>query len=154
MKRPNEKNFYIFVSLLLEGVGAGMIIIPSHFGITHKILSIIPLWILGFSCFGTALAIQIHCVWGLTHKREALIGVIATTLLFIVSFFLIQSRQYISAAAMVIAGIYQTYIILPINKKLKQVDFASLSIAAITFATGIILSVTSAGDDAKLLLAA
>lgn len=153
MKRPNEKNFQIFISLLLEGVGAGMALIPSHFGMTHQILSIIPLGVLSFSCFITALAIQIHCVWGLIHKRETLIGTITITLLFIVSFFLIQSGQYISAAAMILAGIYQTYIILPIDKKRKQVDFTNLSIATITFATGIILTVTSSQDDAKLLLA-
>ncbi|MFN8400869.1 MAG: HD domain-containing protein [Anaerolineales bacterium] len=154
MKHPAEKNFHIFVSLLLEGVGAGMTIIPGHFGITKEILSVIPLGILGFSCFVVALAIQIHSVWNLPTHSKIIVDFIATALLFTVSVFLIGSGQYISAAAMSIAGIYQIYILLPINQKLKQIDFTHLTISTISFTAGILLSITSEKGDAQLLLAA
>ncbi|MBI3170489.1 MAG: GAF domain-containing protein [Chloroflexi bacterium] len=143
MKHPAENNFNIFVSLLLEGVGAGLIIVPSHLGITSEILSIVPLGILGFSCFITALIIQITSVWHVPNARGMVIQGGAALLLFIISSLFLKNGQLVSAFSMLITGLVQLYVLLPINQRFKQIDFVHLTIASITFATGIILAVSA-----------
>jgi len=141
MKTPAEKNFHIFVSLLLEGVGAGMIIIPSHLAITREILSIVQLEILGFSCFIIALAIQLHCVWNLPKSREYVIQGIGTILLFISGIVLFKSGQFVCAFSLIVTGVIQVYVLLPFNKRYKQLDFVHFTISTITFITGIVLAI-------------
>lgn len=145
MKLPAEKNFNIFVSLLLEGIGAGLIIVPSHLGITSELLSIFPLVVLGFVCFAVALAVQIHCVWVMPRSREFIIQGIAAILLIIIGSLLVKSGQLVCAFAMLFSGVIQLYALLPIDERYKQIDLVHLTIASITFVAGIILAV-SAGE--------
>lgn len=142
MKSPAEKNFHIFVSLLLEGFGVGIIIIPSHLAITREILPIFQLEVLGFSCFIIALAIQLHCVWNLPKSREYIIQGIGTVLLFISGTILLRSGQLVCAFSMIVTGLVQIYVLLPIKERDKEIDLIHLTISSITFVAGIILAVT------------
>jgi len=154
MKRPAEKNFNIFVSLLLEGVGAGLVIIPGHLGITGERFPFWKINILGFSCFVVALLIQIALVWNLPKKRDVSIRAISSILLFVSGGVLLKSGQPISAFALLLTGIVQCYILLPLNERSKKIDFTNLTISVITFAAGIILSITSFDVPHMPLLAA
>ena len=143
MKHPAEKNFNIFVSLLLEGIGTGLIIMPSHLGITSEILPIVPLGILGFSCFIIALLIQITTIWHVSNTQKMITQGVASFLLFIVSSLFVRNSQLVCAFSMLITGLVQLYILLPVSQRFKQIDFAHLTIASITFASGIILAVSA-----------
>ena len=107
MKHPAEKNFNIFVSLLLEGIGTGLIIMPSHLGITSEILPIVPLGILGFSCFIIALLIQITTIWHVSNAQKMITQGIASFLLFIVSSLFVRNSQLVCAFSMLITGLVQ-----------------------------------------------
>jgi putative nucleotidyltransferase with HDIG domain len=143
MKQPAEKNFNIFVSLLLEGVGAGLIIIPSHLGMTSALFPASVLVIMGLSCFITAVAIQVVAVWSISKVRTYITHAIAVLLLILMGIFLFRSHQLIAAIALLVSAMMQLYILLPLSERFKQVDFANLTINIITFTVGIVLSLSS-----------
>lgn len=145
MKSPAEKTSNIFVSLLLEGVGAGLVIIPEHLGITNDLIWSGRFWLLGFSCFIVALALQIATVWNASQMRTIFLQIVSVILLVGAGLFFIINEQPICAFALWIAGFIQLYGLLLISERFRQIDFLHLMIAGITFSTGIILAV-SGGD--------
>lgn len=154
MKRPAEKNFNIFVSLLLEGIGAGFVIIPGHLGVTSEQFLIWQINLLGFSCFVLALLLQIALVWDLPKRRNAFIQVVSSIILFISGSVILKSGQPICAFTLLTAGVVQLYIVIPLNERFKQVDFTHLTISVVTFAAGIILALSNSDVPHVPLLAA
>lgn len=154
MKSPAEKTLNIFVSLLLEGVGAGLIIVPSHLGIANELLATGGYGIFGFSCFIIALTLQIATVWEISKPRYTALQIVSVILLFGGGYFFLTHRQPICAFALWIAGLVQLFAALPLSERLKQFDLAHLAITGVTFSAGIILSVSGFDVPHAPLLAA
>ena len=57
MNQPAEKNFNIFISLLLQGCGVGLVIIPSHLGLANDIFYPWFLGLVGILSFIVALSL-------------------------------------------------------------------------------------------------
>lgn len=143
MKHPGERNFDIFVSLLLAGFGVGLILIPRHLDMIGKTHSAGFLAGAGFFCFITALTIQISAVWRLSQKWNMFMRVIVVVLLAVIGWMFLLSGHLISTTAVWVGALMQLALLLPLNEHLRQLDFLHLGIALISFITGIVLSVTS-----------
>ncbi|MBK6794762.1 MAG: GAF domain-containing protein [Anaerolineales bacterium] len=154
MKSLAEKNFFIFISLLLEGIGAGLVIIPGHFGIADHVF---PSWFIGLwgiSCFIMALLIQVASIWKISAERDLKIKIAAIIFLFLAGCILIVNRQWIGAFAFLITAITQVYLLLPVNEHLKQLDFTQFTVTLITFAAGLSLTIAASDIAYMSLLAA
>ncbi|NWF62860.1 MAG: GAF domain-containing protein [Chloroflexi bacterium] len=139
MKHPDEKNFHIFISLLLEGIGVGLALVPSHLGVASGLKSILWHGLAGMACFFTALALQISTVWELSRKKMYVIRGTAVVLLIVVGSMLVANQQRLGALALITAGICQLAAMLPIHEEFKQAKLFHFSIGLVTFVTGIIL---------------
>lgn len=150
MKPRLEKNFNLLVSLLLEGVGAGLVLIPDHFGVGSDLyLTGFPA-VLGLACFVLALSLQLSCVWRFPKKRELVVQALTLPFLLFSSALLMKSGQVIGGVALLIGGVMQlTVIIIKWMDRLQRVDFARLMIAMITFAAGMVLAFSGFSSDQR-----
>lgn len=141
MNLPQDKNFSLFISLLLESCGMGLVLVPNQLGIDKQFyLSGIPS-VIGIGCFVLALAIQAGCVWGFKKSRELLFHSLAPLGLISAAAGLFITRQYISAAAMSVGALIQ--IIVTVTRAINRnpsIDFTRISISLITFLAGIIFA--------------
>ncbi|MCE7858564.1 MAG: HD domain-containing protein [Chloroflexi bacterium CFX2] len=141
MKQRLEKNFSLLVSLLLEGVGAGLVLIPDHFGIGSDLYFTGLPAVLGLACFVLALSLQLSCVWRFPKKREIVVQTLTLPFLLFSSVLLMKSGQVIGGVAMLIGGIMQA--VVAVSKwvgRLRRVDFSRLMIGLTTFAAGMVLA--------------
>lgn len=153
MESPYVKNFNIFISIVLQGLGAGILLFSAHLKISTNLFSVIPLSVFGLVCFLIALAVQIHCVWELPPIKKALIDFWSAALAFGGGYILIRSGQTLSALALIILGAYQSALIFPPFKRLKKIDITYAALITIAFAIGIWLAVSQTQRGATLFLA-
>lgn len=139
MEQPSERNFAALISLLLMGIGAGLIIIPGHFGVTSHGAYTLSHGAVGLICFATALSLQVTTVWSIVRWKAIAIKLAATTLLVSIGVMLLAGKQPIGAIAMITGGLTQLLILIPWISKYKPFDPFHLTIVISTAMTGILL---------------
>ena len=141
METPRDKNFSLFISLLLQFCGLGLLLDPGRLGIDAKFyLTSIPA-ILGVAFFVLALSLQTSCVWEFKEKRELLIHGLAPIPMLLTSALMVFTGQFVSAVVLGIAGATQIIAtLLRTSDRPVTIDFMRLTISLITFAAGITLA--------------
>lgn len=143
MSQSLEKNFTIFISLMLEGAAAGLIFIPGYLGLKEGTISYLMAGILGAICFITALSLQIASIWRSSHVRFFILQGFGLFLLAVLTWLFWRGEQYITSEAFAICGIFLLIALLSWHKLHKQLNFFRLTIAVITFVAGITLVVST-----------
>lgn len=146
MSQSHEKNFTIFISLMLEGAAAGLIFIPGYLGLKDGTITYLMAGGLGAICFITALSLQITSVWRIGNIRFFILQGFSLLLLAVLTWLFWRGDQYITSVTFAICGIFLFITLLSWQEAHKQFNFLRLTIAVITFITGIALVVTSPTD--------
>ncbi|MCB9110524.1 MAG: GAF domain-containing protein [Anaerolineales bacterium] len=143
MNQPAEKNFNIFISLLLQGCGVGLVIIPSHLGLANDIFYPWFLGLVGILSFIVGLSLQVISVWEVARWRDFLIKGTSIVLLITLGFMLLLSGHITGAASIWVSGAMQLGLFLRLHERIKNIDYSQLTITLITSVAGIVLSASS-----------
>lgn len=142
MKHSAEKNFHIFISLFLGGIGVGLVLLPSHLAVTSSLTSSLLHVVSGLICFFTALALQIHTAWELSSRKVFIIRGFALILLFVIGWMLIMGEQWVGAVTLFTAGLVQFVSLLPLGDEFRRGGLYPLAVGLVTLTAGIVLPVT------------
>jgi HD-GYP domain-containing protein (c-di-GMP phosphodiesterase class II)/putative methionine-R-sulfoxide reductase with GAF domain len=142
MKQPAEKNFNILISLLLEGLGVGLILVPSHLNLTNSGFPVALHGFVGLLCFFSGLSLQVISVWNVSKIKTLLIKVLACILLIAAGGMILERGQPIGAFTFFAAGAMQLFLFSPVPERLHQINFYHLAIVFMTFSAGMILPVS------------
>lgn len=142
MKHPAEKNFNILISLLLEGLGVGLILIPGHLNLSNSGLPVALHGFVGLMCFSSGLSLQVISVWNISKRKTLLIKVLACILLIAAGAMILERGQPIGAFAFFVAGAMQLFLFLPLTERFHQIDVFQLTIVLMNFSAGMVLPVS------------
>lgn len=141
MEIPRDKNFSLFISLLLEGCGLGLTLVPGHLGIDAAFYHTGIPAVLGVACFVIALAVQVGCVWQFRKKRDLLIDGMASVTMLIAGALMVFTGQFGSATAILAAAVMLVLsTLLRATGRPASIDILPHTISLITFLTGITLA--------------
>ncbi len=143
MESPNDKNFNLFISLLLEGYGLVLFLAPDLLGVDANLyLTGYPAF-LGMACFALALSLQTGRVWKFKARRELLIRGLASVAMMFAAALTLRSGQFIGAAAVALAGMTLgiTTLMRATGNPISM-DLTRLTASLISFMAGIILATT------------
>ena len=151
MKHPAQKNFNLFISLLLQGGGAGLILIPGHLGVSREILSLGMLIPLGLACFLAGLALQAITARQASPNQNRFIRLASTVLLIALTVVYIRSGHAVAAITAFLGGIMLLAVLVgSFIHKLEQFDFTRFTIVFTSFVVGAHLTVS--GSNALVTL--
>lgn len=142
MKQAAEKNFNILLSLLLQGLGVGLILIPSHLNITSGGFSVALHGMVGLLSFFSGLSLQVISVWNVKKRKKLLIKGLAFILLTAAGAMILDRGQPIGAFVFFTAGLMQLLVLFPPHERFHQINFYRLTIAFMTFTAGMVLAVS------------
>ena len=146
-------NFNLFVSLLIGGSGASLLILPGYLSMTEGQLSLWFVVSLGFSAFVVALFLQAVSVWRVHPLREMSLQVCSILLLCLLTVLYWKNNHPIDSGALALCAILQFILLLPADNRVKNIDFQNLIISLIGFAVGIYLAIAGiVGDRSEISL--
>jgi putative nucleotidyltransferase with HDIG domain len=153
MKHPSENSLNMFASVLLGGIGAGLMLVPAHLGIISMGQGNWVLILPGAICFGTALLLQMVSVLRISLAKMRFVQSLSSLLLIGLAWVYRNNGYQMEGGILFFTGVMQLALMLPFINRYKQFDFLNLTFSLIGFSTGIYLAVSGI-DHAQLNLSA
>ncbi len=140
MEFPRDKNFDLFISLLLEGCGLGLLFTPGRFKIDAEFyITGLPV-LMGIACLALGLALQAGCVWRFRKRRAMFINGLASIALLQAAGLMAFTGQFVGAVSMLVAGAMQTAVtFMRAGNRLVPFDLMRFGLFLTTFGAGVVL---------------
>ena len=135
------QNLKLFISLLVGGSGASLLILPGYLGVTNDQISIWSIFALGFLAFVSALLLQATIIWKVHPYREISIQLFSIAALVTLTGLYWNNNHYIASGALALCAIIQMVLLLPVDDRIRNIDFPSLIISLEGLAAGIYLAI-------------
>lgn len=151
MNPSTEKNFHVFISLLLGGLGVSLALVPSHLGAANGTTIALMHGVTGLVSFFTALSLQIHTVWELSRRKVLIIQVFSLTQLIVTGWMLVLGKHWVGAISLFTAGLVQFIALLPFGKEFRRTGLYPLAMGLVTLSAGIVLPLTGYDAPASII---
>lgn len=146
-------NFNLFVSLLMGGSGASLLILPGHLRVAEEQVSVWFVFALGFMAFVAALLLQAVSIWQVHPLKETAVRVISVLVLILLTILYWKNNHLIDSSALALCALLLFILLLPVDERVRNIDFHNLAISLIGFVAGIYLAIAGIrGTDSQVFL--
>lgn len=142
MKHPHENSLNVFVSILLGGIGVGVLLIPAHLRLINTNQ---PNWgfiLLGILCFISALSLHIISVLRVSLRWTRFLQGGSILLLLVFSRVYLQTGYFVEGAVLLLAAVVQVTIFLSLSNRFPQIDLLNTTFNLLGFVAGIYLAIS------------